>query len=633
MKRHSRKAEEVIKQYQRKIETAKKFRQSNGTDDTFRRMIDLYRGKHWARASKEDQIVINMSKTIIDTILPAVALNNPSISVAARDSTDEDRATISEAVINYQFQHFNYKDELNLALMDSLIMGVGFIKCGWRFVEEETSRDPAAMAADFQQLAGQVDDYLNDNPEAEGSTASDEQIAASIPATEYAIVADHPFVERVSPFDIFLDPTATQWREVGWICQRVWRPLEEAQADPRYDTKARGELKAGGRDKYGAADASENRGASIFNRQSDDTCEVVCIWEWYDLRSGLMAVFGDDAGRFLVKPTPQPYKFGHPFEWLPNFQIPEFLYPMGELESIEELQYELNRTRSQLMNHRKKSIRKYLIKKGALSAQAIGVLTSDVDNSLIEVNDGYDLREILTPLPDIPVSADLYQGRDQIVDDFSMVSGMNDYQLGINGSTRKTATESSIINDVANGRADAKRMRYEQFCAKVARKLMMLDQQFVTGEQVARISGQDGAQYWLPFTIEDILGEFDFEVEFGSTQPMNQAGARREAQDFAMAVAPFVGTVVDPYMVARKIIAAFGEKNPGSFLLPQQPLMPPGMPPGPPGADGGPMSPPGATGPTPTSQQTPRDLAQQGVSPQQAQLAGQVGLQSPDMHQ
>ena len=645
MRRHSPKAEKQLKHITTLIDSARRFREAEKIDETFNRMVDLYRGKQIDTVKNEDQIVINMCKTIVDTILPSVALNKPEITVSARDAADEDRATIAEAVINYQFGHFNFKDELNLALLDSLIMGIGIVKSGWRYVEEERDRSADHMQADLLEALNEADEYGAEHSEMEGSVASDEQIAAAVPATEYAIVADHPFVERVSPFDVFFDPQATSMREVKWVAQRVYRPLVDAKNDPRYDREARKELTAAGVDRYTSSESASRW--STFNRMTNTESEVACVWEFYDLRNGIMCVIGDGASRFLVKPSNQPYNFGHPFEMLLNYQIPERLYPMGDLESIQDLQAELNATRSQLMNHRKKNIRKYMYKKAAFSPTATGQLKSDEDNALVEVEDGFEFAEALAPLPVTPVSADMYQAEDQILSNISMVSAQNDYQLGLNSPTRKTATESSIINDVASGRSEAKRQKYEHFCGRIARKIMMLNQQFVTGEQVARIVGQDGAQYWLPYELSDILGEFDFEVEFGSTQPMNKAGEMRKAQDMAMALAPFVQMgIVDPTALARSILSAFGEKNPGKFIMapqidPMTGLPMPPMPPGGPPPPGMPPGPPGATQGPPG--QTPRDMAQQGVSPQmaalQGQLSGQVGLQlnnpiqSPDNHQ
>ena len=58
---------------------------------------------------------------------------------------------------------------------------------------------------------------------------------------------------------------------------------------------------------------------------------------------------------------------------------------------------------------------------------------------------------------------------------------------------------------------------------------MNLAQTYVTGEQVARVVGGNAQQLWVPFTREDIAGEFDFEVEAGSTQPANESFKRQQA--------------------------------------------------------------------------------------------------------
>ena len=72
-------------------------------------------------------------------------------------------------------------------------------------------------------------------------------------------------------------------------------------------------------------------------------------------------VFADGAtDGFLITPTKMPYAFGHPFLMLRNYEVPDDFYPMGELEQIEPLQLELNETRTQMLNHRKRYARKYL---------------------------------------------------------------------------------------------------------------------------------------------------------------------------------------------------------------------------------------------------------------------------------
>ena len=43
-----------------------------------------------------------------------------------------------------------------------------------------------------------------------------------------------------------------------------------------------------------------------------------------------------------------PYAYGQPFVMLRNYDVPDYFYPMGDLEAIESLQLELDKTRSQI---------------------------------------------------------------------------------------------------------------------------------------------------------------------------------------------------------------------------------------------------------------------------------------------
>ena len=59
-------------------------------------------------------------------------------------------------------------------------------------------------------------------------------------------------------------------------------------------------------------------------------------------------------------------------------------------------------------------------------------------------------------------------------------------------------------------------------------------------------SKKGGGSLWVPYTREDILGEYDFSVEAGSTQPMNDTIRKQQAVSLLNAIAPLVGTVIDP---------------------------------------------------------------------------------------
>ena len=49
--------------------------------------------------------------------------------------------------------------------------------------------------------------------------------------SEMYVYDDRPFLERISPFDMFVDPDARHPKEMCWIAQRIWRPIQDVQVD------------------------------------------------------------------------------------------------------------------------------------------------------------------------------------------------------------------------------------------------------------------------------------------------------------------------------------------------------------------------------------------------------------------
>lgn len=621
IRRHGDKAAKTLAFCKERVERSRKFVQNERIATTRQAMIDLYRGHHRPVNIPDDQdyAVINVARAVIDTILPSVSMNNPVLSAEPRDERSIEAAGVAEAAGNYFFERFRYKDHLQLALLDSLVGGLGVVKVGWKLVEDEVERDPVDMEEDYSSAVEAADESAEGYPTAEG----DAEIAKGVAMTERRVVADHPIVERVSPFDVFLDPDATNLLEVRWVAQRIFRPRHEIRSDKRYDREARLAVPSMslGSDTHNDS-YRDGRGTA----QTDSSTELAVVWEMWDLREGTWCVFAEDGDRFLIRPQTSAYGFDSPFEFLAHTVIPEVLYPIGELESMETLQHELNRTRTDLMNHRAKFARKYVIDPDAFNEQAKALLQANVDNLVIEVEPGADLNRVFAQLPTGQTNPELYNADSAIIDNIMLVTGRNEYQMNAEQSRRRTATESSIVNDQARTRSEYRLQRYEEFVSRVAAKVVTLCKQYLTSEEVAKID-IDGAQFWLPFTGDDLVGEYSFSVKAGSTAPLSPAMRRREANDLAQAMAPFVASgVVNPAEVAKKILEAFGVRDVNKFIMAPGPM--------------GPMGPMGQMGAGPLPQEapqmSPRQAAEQGISPEEAlrnQLSGQVGLNlpSPDM--
>lgn len=569
---------EKLKRYRNRLNHARRWREEEGYDDTWERMLDLYKGKHFpAGLEDEDRIAINIAFSTINVIFPSISVNHPKIEVMANRPEDENRAVITEAIINYWWRHYDFRTPFRRAAKDFLVVGHGWIKVGYRFVEKFEAMDPEEKRESIAEMTAQTDLYAADNPELAASLPTDDEIEANVPDSKAIIVEDRPFLERISPFDMFVDPEATSLEDARWIAQRIIRSLEEVKVDERYRSSVRRSVKSD-------AVLSSDWMSESQRRKMDTDLDRVTIWEFYDLQDETICVFSEGADDYLIEPREMPYAFGHPFEFIANYEVPDEFYPIGDLEMVEAPQQELNKTRSQMMNHRKKYGRKYLYRASALGPDGRQGLESNEDNIAIEViDDNLPLQDILMPVPITPMSGDLYQYSQIIESDMDKVSGVNEYARGATPEVRRTATEAAMIQDASNARSADKLALIELAIGKIARKVLMLAQQYMTDKQVARVVGSEGQQFWFDYEVEDIEGEYDFAVEGGSTQPQNDTFRRQQAVAMMNSLAPLIGTVIDPAEIAKHVLQfGFGIKSPGKFIMPP-------MPPGPMGSDGQPM--------------------------------------------
>ena len=535
--------QELITRYREKIEQSRRWRREDNYDKTWKRMIDMYRGKHFLNSSDEDRMLINDAFATINVIWPSVSVNHPKITVNARRYEDAPKAIVTEEVVNYWWRHYECQSEFRRAVKDMLIVGHGWLKTGYRFVEKTEGE--------------------------EYDTADELAAPESITESEIIITEDRPFVERISPFDVFVDADATSISDMRWIAQRIRRPLTDVKKDKRYNSQARREASPSHYTKWG-------QDGNMPRRSEKAEDGYVEIWEFYDIDRGTISIFCDGSDKFLVTPTEIPFAFGHPFVMLRNYEIPEHFYPMGELEAIEPLQMELNETRTQMMNHRKRFSRKWLYKESAFDAEGRSALESDEDNVLVPVISEEGLGGVVAPMPAVISPPEFYNQSSLITNDIDRISGISEYARGALPEIRRTATEAGIIQDAANARASDKLAIIEKAIADAARRLVMLAQQYMTGEQAVRVAGKDATNVWVDFDRDYIQGEFDFEVEGGSTQPVNESFRRQMALQVVDAMAPFAQAgILDMAKLATYVLQqGFGIKSAAGFIMAPPPPAP-----------------------------------------------------------
>ena len=133
---------------------------------------------------------------------------------------------------------------------------------------------------------------------------------------------------------------------------------------------------------------------------------------------------------------------------------------------------------------------------------------------------------------------------------------------------KRTATEAAMIQDSANSRAQDRLGRIEDPLARIGERIISLMQQFITGDQVARIVTMPG-KAWVPYDVEYIQGQFDFEVAAGSTEPKNETFRRQSAMQLVDASMPFLEMgVANPQALYMHILQkGFGVKDVSTFIM------------------------------------------------------------------
>ena len=615
---------ELLRFYQNELKRSKNWRASSTTnyDDEWKRYIQLYQGRYLKGDPSTDQLVVNMVFATVHVMLPAVAINFPRFVVNARNPESAATAIITEEVLNWLWRAYDYQRDFRLACVDWIVAGHGWIKCGYKYTKPPEPKPADATEGNNIATEG-GDEGIDDRDDVPGNVESELLLWNE----------DRPFIERISIFDMFVDPDARHPKEMRWIAQRTWRPVQDVQVDSRYSPTARRRVSGSSWSRWDAEGASDAReGDEKPDPGAISFCEVI---EFYDLKRYKTATFvaegsndSDVLPGFLIKPATMPYAFGHPYVMLRNFEIPDHFYPIGDVCQIESLQLELNETRTQMFNYRKKFRRAWLYARDRLDTDGVKALESDRDNVMIPVQGDSNPNDAVAPMPAIITPPEFFDQSAMISNDIDRVSGVSDYQRGSpNQQIKRTATEAAMIQDASNSRAQDRLAKIEGVLSEIAERIVGLMQQFTTGDQVARVVTMP-VKAWVNFDKDRVQGKFDFEVQGGSTEPRNETFRRQSAMQIVDAMTPFMqaGVINMPAMAQELLQKGFGIKDAGRFIQQQPPPAPP--PGGPEGSAPPPGMEQGAPPPGMPQELTPELLAmmmqqQQGgppVGPPQEQL-------------
>jgi hypothetical protein len=441
---------------------------------------------------------------------------------------------------------------------DLVVLGNGFCKVGWTHIESEVAKPDEQFDAELGEVI-EAEGMLA-RGEGRAELAPLEDLEQYVPVTELMVEEDEPFVEYVSPYDIFFPENSRRIDDCRWIAQRVVLPVDEVKANPMLsNTDDLVMDDDDNRERDGGYASGYGFDSSRYSKQVFSTAT---IYEFYDMRTRQLLVFQLGAEKPMFKgDIPFSHRFS-PFVHMSNYKDGgNELWAFGDLENIASLQEKLNEVFTEQIDNMRRSGNKYLTVKGTLSNEARDRLESNEPDVVVEVDlpsSGQPLSDVIVPVPRASLPSDIYAAQGKMEDAMRQVLGINDFQAGGVGADRMAAYTAAVVDGVATLRAKDKVASVERAAGRVFNLIIRLCQEFMVESKPVRILGPAGAM-WADVDSEMLYGEYDMRVEGGSLEAANPATRQGRAIELLNVVVPTLSNYgYDPDPALRHAIRELG---------------------------------------------------------------------------
>lgn len=493
-----------------RITIAKKFFE-NKRKSNIKHWNDLWASRHYDNSiSAQDRISVNYVYSTIKSKLSALYYQNPKALVSPRrpvvtmngqEIDNIQNAEKSAMVLNWQKDEYPLKKEVKKALLDWKRFGYGVMYTGWLTDFDEQKKK--------QRVPRKFLGISFGTKEVEDS------------GTEILNLKDRPDFHRISPTKIYFSPESQQ-DDIPYVVIERTVPYEDVRRNPEYKN-------TDNLPDYTYLD-KELRGNSV---EETPDLRRVKLWDYYDANQWSVMAEGSEEA-LLEKENPYKSIFGEedalPIVILYGDEDLDNFYPLSDIQLIQNQQLELNKIRSQQMNHRKRFQRKYLYDRQKITSDEIEKLRNPDDGTLIGIDaKGEPLASAIYPIPDMDLSYP-FEVEQRIKEDINVISGVLQYQLGSSGEQFGTLGQTQIAELHSQTRKDEEQEQVEDFVKKIYRRLLQLDQVYLQDAVFQRITGNE-EESWTKMTREDIQGEFDLDIESGSQLKQDDDVIRKQALD------------------------------------------------------------------------------------------------------
>lgn len=433
----------------------------------------------------------------------------PVITATPDSGSDRDikAAEMAEDLYEYWWRDFSLKSKLQQALVWTLIGGKSYWRITWNPYAGKTAKvlmDPNTM----QPITNpEIEDIFRNQlaqaPQGQGSEM--------LKMLEKQVQMGDLQVDVLSPFMVYEDPTVMNFEDAKWVFVR--QPLSPDEIEARWGVKMRPD-----------AVPQDPDIAMPFTSAEDKTEPTVRnVYFGYfkpsaTLPKGRYVVFTEGPDRIL-EDGPWPFPTNDlPLIKFPGVETPGTLHDEALVTHARPLQKELNRTLSQIVEHKNLTIKPQMI-------APIGSLTQRLTNEPGAVFEYNPVNGQVPQWRDMPALPPFVQNHvDQIQARIDRLFNLQAITRGDVPPNVEAGIAIDLLQEAAVDQVAPTIQRMEESLALAGHLMVALAQKFYTEPRLLKIKGEGGSVQVKRFMAADIQGSFNFHAEAGSGLPRTRAG-------------------------------------------------------------------------------------------------------------
>jgi len=490
-----------------------------------------FSGRYLSDYSKIDPaylVPLNIIYPIVKNVIPSLYYKNPYIVAIPKRKQDEDSSSYVSAILNHFNRQLDVKRINQQIIFDAYVLGFGVSKLGYATKFGMDIEDKELIKSREKEKAKGLLEKLGLRKPREP-----EEPPKNIDLNEF-IIAESPYVTWVNPFNFGIDPLASSIYEANYCYEKIVTTLDRVKNNKNYSHT----------EDLRGIDLEPTFQKDIPSTQIEKFKPIELYEIHYKTDTGInILVLAKEQSEYVaLRHEENIYEIdGFQYELLTFNKHGHKLYPQPEVNITKPLQDRINNTFENILEQVDRFTTKLFVDETGITQEGKLALRDGQLGSICFTNK--NPNEVAKEFALTQVKGDLMVLIDKMVDIVSLETGITRAMLtGL--TSAETATEAQIGQAGQNLRISDKADMVADFSNRQGRKLWQVIRQFVDLEEIELITGDTAfddvtgtPRYsWLApidtgMRQKLITGEYDFQIEVGSTQKPDLPVLRKQIEN------------------------------------------------------------------------------------------------------